>query len=180
MALTASSCLESRFFADDGLWREAPVLTGQGCFDPLPDVRNILVTGGEGFIASWLVRHLVTKYPDAYRVVSFDKLDYCSSRHNARLLEARPSFHFVHGDVTSPKDVIDCLRRYEIDTIFHLAAQTHVDLSFGNSSNFVKNNVLGTQVLAESAVSVGLVKRFYHISTDEVSSPQQLLVDTHN
>ena len=168
-AKPGSPSLESRFFADDGLWREAPMLTGQVSFEPLPDVRNILVTGGEGFVASWLVRHLVTKYPQAYTVVSFDKLDYCSSRHNARMLESRPNFHFVHGDVTNDEDVVDCLKRYRIDTIFHLAAHTHVDLSFGNSKSFTKNNVLGTHVLLESAKDVGTVKRFYHISTDEVS-----------
>jgi dTDP-glucose 4,6-dehydratase len=87
------------------------------------------------------------------------------------MLESRSNFTFFHGDVTSRKDVIECLRRYKIDTIFHLAAQTHVDLSFGNSYNFTKNNVLGTHVLLESAVAPGsLVRRFYHISTDEVSA----------
>lgn len=164
----ASTSLESRFFADDGLWRNAPLLTGKISFDPLPDVHNILVTGGEGFVASWLVRHLVTKYPEAYTVVSFDKLDYCSSRHNSRMLEGRPNFHFVHGDVTNERDVLDCLRRYQIDTVFHLAAHTHVDLSFGNSKSFTINNVLGTHTLLNAARIVGTVKRFYHISTDEV------------
>lgn len=119
--------------------------------------------------ASWLVRHLVTKYPDHYNVVSFDRLDYCSSRHNSRMLESRTNFQFFHGDVTRRSDVVECLRRYKIDTVFHLAAQTHVDLSFGNSYSFTKNNVLGTHVLLEAAVAAGsLVKRFYHISTDEV------------
>lgn len=85
------------------------------------------------------------------------------------MLEDRPNFRFFHGDVTCRTDVVECLRRFKIDTIFHLAAQTHVDLSFGNSYNFTKNNVLGTHVLLESAVAAGgTVKRFYHISTDEV------------
>lgn len=110
----------------------------------------------------------MTKYPHAYKVISFDKLDYCSSRHNSRMLESRPNFHFVHGDVTCQKDVVGCLRRFEIDTIFHLAAHTHVDLSFGNSYAFTKNNVLGTHVLLESARIVGTVRRLFHISTDEV------------
>lgn len=145
------------------------MLTGQRRFEPLPDVRNILVTGGEGFIASWLVRHLVTKYPEAYNIVSFDKLDYCSSLNNARMLKGRANFDFFHGDVTHSEDVKRCLRKHNIDTIFHLAAQSHVDLSFGNSYKFTKNNVLGTHVLLESAIAVGTIKRFYHISTDEVS-----------
>ncbi|KAK6398074.1 hypothetical protein LTR65_003154 [Meristemomyces frigidus] len=140
---TGQASLDTRFFVDDGLWRDAPMLTGQGSFEPLPDVKNILVTGGEGFIASWLVRHLVTKYPESYNVVSFDKLDYCSSLNNARMLESRPNFNFFHGDLTHPDDVLKCLRRYKIDTVFHLAAHTHVDLSFGNSYNFTKTNVYG-------------------------------------
>lgn len=85
------------------------------------------------------------------------------------MLESRTNFQFFHGDVTRRSDVVECLRRYKIDTVFHLAAQTHVDLSFGNSYSFTKNNVLGTHVLLEAAVAAGsLVKRFYHISTDEV------------
>lgn len=162
--------LESRFFVDDGCWKDAPVLTGQTCFEPLPDVRNILVTGGEGFIASWLVRHLVTKYADSYNVVCFDKLDYCSSLNNSRMLEGRANFRFFHGDITKESDVLKCLEMYQIDTIFHLAAQSHVDLSFGNSFTFTHNNVVGTHVLLESARVMKTIKRFYHISTDEVFS----------
>ncbi|KAL1585901.1 hypothetical protein WHR41_04955 [Cladosporium halotolerans] len=162
------SSLESRFFVDDGIWRDAPILTGQTQWQPLTGVKNILVTGGEGFIGSWLVRHLTIKYPDHYNVVSFDKLDYCSSLNNARMLESKPNFSFFHGDVTRPGDVLKCLRIHSIDTIFHLAAHTHVDLSFGNSYTFTKNNVLGTHVLLESIKEYGGIQRFYHISTDEV------------
>ena len=134
-------------------------------------VLTLPLTALEGFIASWLVRHLVTKYPEAYNVVSFDKLDYCSSLNNARMLESQPNFHFVHGDLTNPDEVLHCLRRFNIDTVFHLAAQSHVDLSFGNSYKFTKNNVLGTHVLLESTRAVGIVKRFFHVSTDEVRYP---------
>lgn len=109
-------------------------------------------------------------------MISFDKLDYCSSRHNSRMLESRSNFHFVHGNVACQNDVVDCLRRFEIDTIFHLAAHTHVDLSFGNSYAFTKNNVLGTHVLLESARIVGTVRRLFHVSTDEV--PEGLMLST--
>ncbi|PIA92985.1 Trifunctional UDP-glucose 4,6-dehydratase [Cercospora beticola] len=160
--------LESRFFIDDGCWRDAPILTGQTSFEPLPDVHNILVTGGEGFIASYLIRHLVTKYPSSYNIISFDKLDYCSSLNNSRLLDSFPNFRFYHGDIMSQSDVLKCLQTYKIDTIFHLAAQSHVDLSFGNSFTFTHNNVMGTHVLLESAKVTESVRRFYHISTDEV------------
>jgi len=120
---------------------------------------------------SWLVRHLTVKYPNAYNIVSFDKLDYCSSLNNARMLESKANFNFFHGDVTQPNDVLRCLQKHDIDTVFHLAAHTHVDLSFGNSYNFTKNNVLGTHVLLESIKEFGRIKRFYHVSTDEAGCP---------
>jgi len=63
---------------------------------------------------SWVVRHLVDTYPEAYRIISFDKLDYCSSLNNARLLEKRTNFKFIHGDVTSVRDVMQCLQTYQV------------------------------------------------------------------
>jgi dTDP-glucose 4,6-dehydratase len=130
-------------------------------------VKNILITGGAGFIASYLVRHLVLKYP-SYRIISFDKLDYCATLNNTRSLDDQPNFQFVYGDVTDIKTVIRCIKDHAIDTIFHFAAQSHVDLSFGNSFEFTKTNVEGTHIMLESAVRLS-VKRFIHISTDEVN-----------
>jgi len=78
------------------------------------------------------------------------------------------NFHFFHGDVTVAVDVIRCLQKHNIDTVFHLAAHTHVDLSFGNSYKFTMNNVVGTHVLLESIKEYGKVQRYYQISTDEV------------
>ncbi|KXX74956.1 dTDP-D-glucose 4,6-dehydratase [Madurella mycetomatis] len=155
------------FFEDYGIWKEAPVLIGTTKFEPLSDVKNIMITGGAGFIACWLVRHLTLTYPHAYNIVSFDKLDYCSSLNNTRILNDRRNFTFYQGDVTNPSEVVDCLERHNVDTIFHFAAQSHVDLSFGNSYAFTHTNVYGTHVLLESAKRVG-VKRFIHVSTDEV------------
>lgn len=100
-------------------------------------------------------------------MVSFDKLDYCATLNNTRILNDRPNFAFEQGDVTSPADVKRVLRRHKIDTIFHFAAQSHVDLSFGNSYEFTNTNVYGTHVLLERAREHG-VNRFIHISTDEV------------
>jgi dTDP-D-glucose 4,6-dehydratase len=114
--------------------------------------------------ACWLVRHLTMTYPNAYNIVSFDKLDYCASLNNTRALNDKRNFSFYHGDITNPSEVMDCLERYKIDTIFHFAAQSHVDLSFGNSYTFTYNNVFGTHVLLESAKKVG-IKKFIHIST---------------
>jgi dTDP-D-glucose 4,6-dehydratase len=110
---------------------------------------------------------LTLTYPDAYNIVSFDKLDYCSSLNNTRVLNDKRNFSFYHGDITNPSEVMDCLERHKIDTIFHFAAQSHVDLSFGNSYAFTHTNVYGTHVLLESAKKVG-IKKFIHISTDEV------------
>lgn len=117
--------------------------------------------------ACWLVRHLTLTYPNAYNIVSFDKLDYCSSLNNTRALNDKRNFTFYHGDITNPSEVMDCLTRHNIDTIFHFAAQSHVDLSFGNSYAFTHTNVYGTHVLLESAKKHG-IKKFIHISTDEV------------
>ncbi|KAF2681973.1 NAD(P)-binding protein [Lentithecium fluviatile CBS 122367] len=161
-----STILNPRSYLTDELWEQAPVLTGSTKFEPLNDARNILVTGGAGFIACWFVRHLTLTYP-TYKVVSFDKLDYCATLNNTRILDSRTNFTFEQGDITSPAEVKRVLRKHKIDTIFHFAAQSHVDLSFGNSYQFTNTNVYGTHVLLESAREHG-INRFIHISTDEV------------
>lgn len=113
------------------------------------------------------MRHLTLTYPGAYNVVSFDKLDYCSSLNNTHVLNDRRNFRFYRGDVTNPTEVLDCMERYNIDTVMHFAAQSHVDLSFGNSYSFIHTNVYGTHVLLESAKKAR-IRRFIHVSTDEV------------
>lgn len=99
--------------------------------------------------------------------MSFDKLNYCATLNNTWILEKCPNFAFEHGDITSPNDVKRCSRKHKIDTIFHFAAKSHVDLSFGNSYQFTNTNVYGTHVLLERARAHG-IKRFVYISTDEV------------
>ncbi|KAK8162798.1 putative rhamnose biosynthetic enzyme 2 [Phyllosticta citrichinensis] len=163
----SSTVLNPRTYVDAAIWTQTPVLKGSTAFEPLSDARNLMVTGGAGFIACWFVRHLVLTYPANYHVFSFDKLDYCASLNNTRILDGCPNFTFVQGDITSPADVMHCLRTHNIDTIFHFAAQSHVDLSFGNSYQFTNTNVYGTHVLLESAKAHG-IRRFIHISTDEV------------
>ncbi|KKY25705.1 putative dtdp-glucosedehydratase [Phaeomoniella chlamydospora] len=147
-------------------WRRSPVFTGSTKYDSLPDVKNILITGGAGFIASWLVRHLAMNYPE-YHIICFDKLDYCASLNNVKCLEGLENFDFCYGDITSGSDVQRALKKYNVDTVFHFAAQSHVDLSFGNSFQFTETNVKGTHVMLECCVKAG-VKKFIHISTDEV------------
>ncbi|GAM88310.1 hypothetical protein ANO11243_063430 [Dothideomycetidae sp. 11243] len=127
-----------------------------------------MITGGAGFIASWVVRHLALTYTNDYRIISFDKLDYCASLNNTAQLNDKPNFGFYQGDITNPVEVMDCLQKYEIDTVMHFAAQSHVDLSFGNSYDFTATNVYGTHVLLECVRNYNKLKKFIHVSTDEV------------
>lgn len=124
-----------------------------------------MITGGAGFIASWVVRHLTLTYD--YNIVSFDKLDYCASLNNTNQLNHLENFSFYHGDIMNPADVLGCLKKHKIDTVLHFAAQSHVDLSFGNSYDFTYANVYGTHVLLECMRTYG-IKKFIHVSTDEV------------
>jgi UDP-glucose 4,6-dehydratase len=121
-----------------------------------------------GFIASHVVILLCKKYPQ-YNIVVYDKLDYCSCLENIEELKAEvTNFKFVKGDIASPDLVSYVLKEEKIDTIMHFAAQTHVDNSFGNSFTFTHTNIYGTHVLLESAKNCPTLRRFIHVSTDEV------------
>lgn len=121
---------------------------------------NVLVTGGCGFIGSHLANHLARRY----KVFAFDSLEYCASLSN---LDG--SVAFVMGDVTDAAQVLLALKQHEIDTVLHLAAQSHVDRSFGNSLSFTHHNVLGTHTLLECCRMYGKVRRIVIASTDEVT-----------
>ncbi|XP_074319233.1 trifunctional UDP-glucose 4,6-dehydratase/UDP-4-keto-6-deoxy-D-glucose 3,5-epimerase/UDP-4-keto-L-rhamnose-reductase RHM1 [Silene latifolia] len=129
--------------------------------------KNILITGAAGFIASHVANKLIRSYPD-YKIVVLDKLDYCSNLKNLRPSQKSPNFKFVKGDIASADLVNYLLITESIDTIMHFAAQTHVDNSFGNSFEFTKNNIYGTHVLLEACKVTGQIRRFIHVSTDEV------------
>lgn len=144
------------------------MLIGHSRHEPRSDVKNIMITGGAGFIGSWVTRHLTMTYQDNYNVVCFDKLDYCASMNNVRQLEKQANFAFHKGDLLNPSDIMSCLNTHKIDTVLHFAAQSHVDLSFGNSYDFTSNNVYGTHVLLECVKTYGKITRFIHVSTDEV------------
>ena len=128
--------------------------------------RSILLTGGAGFIGSHVLLMLLKKYPE-YKIVNFDKLDYCSCLKNLGDVEGFKNYKFVRGNICSADLVNYVMKTEEIDTVLHFAAQTHVDNSFGNSIDFTMNNVVGTHTLLESA-KMNKVRRFIHVSTDEV------------
>lgn len=142
--------------------------------------KNILITGAAGFIASHVANRLVRKYPQ-YKIVVLDKLDYCSNLKNLLPSKSSPNFKFVRGDIASADLVNYLLITEGIDTIMHFAAQTHVDNSFGNSFEFTKNNIYGTHVLLEACKVTGQIRRFIHVSTDEVygETEKDALVGNH-
>lgn len=142
--------------------------------------KNILITGAAGFIASHVANRLIRNYPE-YKIVVLDKLDYCSSLKNLLSSSSSPNFKFVKGDIASADLVNYLLITESIDTIMHFAAQTHVDNSFGNSFEFTKNNIYGTHVLLEACKVTGQIKRFIHVSTDEVygETDEDALVGNH-
>lgn len=129
--------------------------------------KNILITGAAGFIACHVANRLIRNYP-GYKIVVLDKLDYCSNLKNLNPSRSSPNFKFIKGDIASADLVNYILVTESIDTIMHFAAQTHVDNSFGNSFEFTKNNIYGTHVLLEACKVTGQIKRFIHVSTDEV------------
>ncbi|KAK6132075.1 hypothetical protein DH2020_034177 [Rehmannia glutinosa] len=142
--------------------------------------KNILITGAAGFIASHVANRLVRNYPE-YKIVVLDKLDYCSNLKNLLPSNSSPNFKFVKGDIGSADLVNYLLITENIDTIMHFAAQTHVDNSFGNSFEFTKNNIYGTHVLLEACKVTGQIRRFIHVSTDEVygETDEDAIVGNH-
>jgi len=133
----------------------------------LSPLHHSILFCNKGFIASHVVILLCKKYPQ-YKIVAYDVLDYCSCLENLSELESLPNFKFVKGDICSPDLVNHVFESEEIDTVMHFAAQTHVDNSFGNSFAFTNANIYGTHVLLESAKNCPTIKRFIHVSTDEV------------
>lgn len=136
--------------------------------------RNILITGGAGFIGSHVVRHFVNKYPE-YRIINLDKLTYAGNLENLRDIENAPNYVFVKADITDFENMRRIMAEYDIDGVIHLAAESHVDRSIVDPFSFAKTNVMGTLSLLQAAKERWEAspegyegKLFYHISTDEV------------
>ena len=126
--------------------------------------KNFLITGGCGFIGSNFINYLHKTNPE-YFIVNYDKIDYCS---NPDYIENRNNYILVKSDLNNTHMLMTTLASYNIDTVIHFAAQSHVDNSFGNSIQFTVDNILGTHNLLECCRKYGKLERFIHISTDEV------------
>ena len=133
--------------------------------------RNILITGGAGFIGSHVVRLFVHKYPE-YRIINLDKLTYAGNLNNLRDVENQPNYTFVKEDICDLDRMLELFDEYRIDGVIHLAAESHVDRSITDPFTFAQTNVMGTLSLLQAAKEKWAGnyegKLFYHVSTDEV------------
>lgn len=134
-------------------------------------MKAILITGGAGFIGSHVVRLFVNKYPE-YKIVNLDKLTYAGNLNNLKDIESKPNYEFVKGDIVDSDFIQKLFEEKKFDGVIHLAAESHVDRSITNPTEFVFTNVIGTVNLLNAAKHIWKDsfsdKRFYHISTDEV------------
>jgi UDP-glucose 4,6-dehydratase len=127
-------------------------------------MKNLLVTGGCGFIGSNFINYMLDTYKDI-KIVNIDKLDYCSDINNVYHKE---KYKLIVSDINNSFNIKNVLENHCIDIVVHFAAQSHVDNSFGNSIQFTRDNVLGTHTLLECCRVYGKIEKFVHISTDEV------------
>jgi len=129
-------------------------------------MKNILVTGGAGFIGSAFVRRMVEKYPE-YNIIVLDKLTYAGNLDNLLPVHDAPNYRFERGDIAHRETVQRVLEQYAIDAIVNFAAESHVDRSILDPDAFVHTDVVGLYILLDAARKVG-VQRLHHVSTDEV------------
>ncbi len=134
-------------------------------------MKNILITGGSGFIGSHVVRLFINKYPN-YNIVNLDKLTYAGNPENLTDVEDAANYTFVKADINDDKVIFELFEKYKFEGVIHLAAESHVDRSISNPKQFITTNIVGTLNLLNAAKDCWKDnmdgKIFYHISTDEV------------
>ncbi len=134
-------------------------------------MKKILITGGAGFIGSHVVRRFVNSYPE-YEIINLDKLTYAGNLLNLKDIEDKPNYRFIKGDIVDSGFITKLFTEEEIDSVIHLAAESHVDRSISNPMEFVLTNVVGTVNLLNASRTAWKDEydkhRFYHVSTDEV------------
>lgn len=131
-------------------------------------MKNLIITGGAGFIGSHVVRRFVKNHPDIH-IINVDKLTYAGNLANLKDIESEKNHQFIKGDILDWEFIKNLFETYQPDGIIHLAAESHVDRSISNPLEFVMTNVVGTVNLLNAAKALGKSDfRFYHISTDEV------------
>ena len=134
-------------------------------------MKKILITGGAGFIGSHVIRRFVNNYPN-YQIINLDKLTYAGNLLNLKDIEQSPNYKFIKGDIVDAAFIDQLFSEEQIDSVIHLAAESHVDRSISNPLEFVMTNVLGTVNLLNAArhqwKNAYSNHRFYHVSTDEV------------
>ena len=134
-------------------------------------MKNILITGGAGFIGSHVVRCFVNKYPD-YNIFNLDALTYAGNLDNLKDVDSKPNYKFLNGDITDEIYINEIFTKYEFEGVIHLAAESHVDRSISDPISFAKTNILGTMILLNAFKTLWFNnwdgKKFYHVSTDEV------------
>lgn len=128
--------------------------------------KKILITGGAGFIGGNFVHHMVTKYP-GYKVYNLDLLTYAGELVKHKALIENSNYEFIQADIADYELIMDIFKKEKFDFVVHFAAESHVDRSITDPGIFVKTNVMGTQALLDAAKEIG-VKKFVHVSTDEV------------
>ncbi len=138
------------------------------------DIKNLLVTGGCGFIGSNFINNFNKSYPDV-KIINFDALYYCADKNNVhKHIQDSDKYEFVQGNLCSFDLVKHILDSHKIDTVIHFAAQSHVQNSFEDAIQYTNDNVLGTHTLLEACRRYGKIKKFIHISTDEVYGESML------
>jgi len=129
--------------------------------------KSVLVTGGCGFIGSNFLIYFVKNYPDT-TFINIDKLTYCSNKQYLCEIEKHKNYKFIQSNINNHDFISHILIEYNIDTVVHFAAQSHVDHSFRESLQYTQDNVVGTHSLLETCYIYGNIRKFIHVSTDEV------------